>query len=72
VLHGSSFSRYQAFAGTRERTGSVLHGSSFSRYQAFAGGIIPSKPGSISLSGFTRLYRVLLPQRQTENSESET
>jgi hypothetical protein len=53
---------------TRERTGSVLHGSRFSRYEAFGHRIIRSKSGSIGLSEFTRLHRILLSQRQTENS----
>jgi hypothetical protein len=54
---------------TRERTGSVLHESGLGRDQAI--GRRSSKPGPISLSGFTRLHHILLPQRQTENSESE-
>jgi len=54
---------------TRERTGSVLHGSRFSRYQAFGDRIIRSKSGSISLSQFSWLHCILLPQRRPENSE---
>jgi hypothetical protein len=54
---------------TRERTGSVLHGTRFSRYEAFGHSIIRSKSGSIGLSQFSRLHRILLPQQQTENSE---
>jgi hypothetical protein len=46
----------------------VLHGSRFSRYEAFGHRIIRSKSGSIGLSEFTRLHRILLSQRQTENS----
>jgi hypothetical protein len=42
----------------------VFRGYGFSRDQAFGGS---SKPGSIGLSEFTRLYDVLLPQRQSEN-----
>ena len=52
---------------TGELSGSVLRGYGFSRNQAFVGS---SKPGSIGLSEFTRLFRVLLPQRQTEDSEA--
>jgi hypothetical protein len=47
----------------------VLHESRFSRYEAFGHSIIRSKSGSIGLSQFSRLHRILLPQRQTENSE---
>ena len=54
---------------TRERTGSVLHGSRFSRYQAFGHRINRSKSGSLGLSQFSRLHRILLPQRRPENSE---
>jgi hypothetical protein len=53
---------------TRERTGSVLHGSRFSRYEAFGRRSIRRKPGSGSLSQFSRLHCILLPQWQTENS----
>jgi hypothetical protein len=49
----------------------VLHESGFGRDQAFGHSIIRSKSGSIGLSQFARLHRILLPQRQTENSESE-
>jgi hypothetical protein len=52
---------------TGELSGSVFRGYGFSRDQASGGS---SKPGSISLSEFTRLYDVLLPQRQSENSEA--
>jgi hypothetical protein len=54
---------------TRERAGSVLHGSGFGREQAL--GTI-SKPGSRPLPGFCRMRgRVMLPQRQPENSEAQ-
>jgi hypothetical protein len=53
---------------TGERTGSVLDESGFSRDQARGRSV---KPGSIGLSKFPRLYRVLLPQRQAENSEAQ-
>ena len=52
---------------TGELSGSVFRGYGFSRDQAFGGS---SKPGSIGLSEFTRLFRVLLPQRQSEESEA--
>jgi hypothetical protein len=51
---------------TGERTGSVFRGCGFSRDQAFSGS---SKPGSLGLSQFARLYDVLLSQRPAENSE---
>ena len=52
---------------TGELSGSVFRGYGFSRDQAFGGS---SQPGSIGLSEFTRLFRVLLPKRQSENSEA--
>ena len=55
---------------TGERTGSVLDESGLSRDQARARGR-GGKPGSISFSKFARLYHVLLPQQQAENSEAQ-
>jgi hypothetical protein len=57
---------------TRERTGSVLHESGFGRHQAFSG-VSSSKLGQIGLSFYGQLwrFRVLLSQRQPENSEAE-
>jgi len=64
---GDGYARYGT--RTRERTGSVLHESGLGRDQTV--GRLRSKPGSIGLSGYTRLFHILLPQRQAENSESE-
>jgi hypothetical protein len=58
---------------TRERISRVFHGSRFGRDQAFSGDS-SSEPGQIGFSFYGQLwrFRVLLSQRQPENSEAET